>query len=446
MLEKRDALLTRRQVLGAAAGAAAGLAAAAVPKAAWADEDGGGSDGSSGSAADGFLYAVRDVESGLWGYMDGQGVIVIEPAFSGLASSPDLGVNGFVTDSLSTGALYAIPVAAGLVRGVFQGQSETVQDPETGKWGLIARDGSWLVEPAFDAVTAVVEGGFAAVIKKDGEKVLSYWSDKGEKLFDCSPDVVEARAFCGGVASISDGEGWALIDAQGNWLLKSAENPKAPYCYSKAMVFSEGVAWDWDAAAYIDTQGKEKFNLESWNYVPFEDGFAAGLWSEEGRVAGGVPLDASGNKLKELEDYGGGSGLGTVSLYANSSWAKFSEGLCSVCCVRHEAWGAIDAQGDWAIPPKFDALGDFREGHALARRLGDGAVGVVDETGAWVAPPVFRSDSEVSRFSRGLAFVGRTGLDADGKEVDACGWITPEGRWVFHWGEGLKEASDEAGE
>lgn len=445
MDERRGALLTRRQVLGAAAGAAAGLAAAAAPRAAWADEVGGGSaDG--GSGADGFLYAVRDVESGLWGYMDAQGAIVIEPAFSGLASSPDLGVYDSVSDSLAAGTTEAIPVAAGLVQGVFQGQAETVRDPETEKWGLIARDGSWLVEPAFDAVTAVVEERFAAAAKEDGETVLSYWSDKGEKLFDCSPDVERARAFCGGVASISDGEGWALIDVEGNWLLKSAENPKAPYCYSKAMVFSEGVAWDWDAAAYVDAQGNEKFNLESWSYIPFEGGFEAGLWSDEGRVAGGVPLDASGNKLKELKDYGGGSGLGTVSLYANSSWAKFSEGLCAVCCVRHEAWGAIDARGKWAIPPKFDALGDFCEGYALARRLGDGSVGVVDETGAWVAPPVFRSDSGVSRFSGGLAFVGRTGLDADGEEVDAYGWITPEGRWVFHWGDGLKEASDEAGE
>ena len=101
-----------------------------------------------------------------------------------------------------------------------------------------------------------------------------------------------------------------------------------------------------------------------------------------------------------------------------------------MCCVRHEAWGAINAQGDWAIPPKFDALGDFREGHALARRLGDGAVGVVDETGAWVAPPVFRRDSEVSRFSGGLAFVGRTGLDADGSRATSPIRWDWEGRWA----------------
>ncbi len=445
MNEKHAMRLTRRQMLGATAGVAVGLVAAAVPKAAWADEtsDTQEDDNSAVSGLRGCLYALRDFESGLWGYMDARGAIVIESQFEALASSPDLEAKTSVSSNLTAGSSEALVVAAGLAEGVFQGTAETVQDAETKKWGLIARDGSWIVEPSFDAVTAVVEGGFVAAAEENGETVLSYWSDKGEKLFDCSPDIEEACVFCGGFASVSDGEGWAVINSAGEWALKSAENPKSPYCYSQPLVFSESVAWDWDAAAYINTQGKEKFNLESWNYVPFEDGFAAGLWSEEGRVAGGVPLDASGNKLKELEDYGDVLGLDSVSLYVNSSSTKFSEGLCAVSCVRHETWGAIDAEGNWAIPPKFDFLGRFHEGYAFATSM-SGQVGVVDSTGAWTAPPVLCGSAIHPCFVGGLAYAVRMVVNAIGKETEACGWIAPEGRWIRHWGDGLKEVSDGA--
>lgn len=439
--------LTRRQAIGAAAGAAAGLAGALLPRAAWADASSDAGASESGSAGfEGFLYAVMDPDTSLWGYMDAEGVMVIEPRFSDLSSNPDLDARSQITltsTEARSGGVMEITVAAGLAVGVFQGSAETVKDADTEKWGLVARDGSWIVEPVFDAVTAVVEGSFLAATVEGGDATLSYWTSAGEKLFDCSADIKRARVFCGGIASVESEDGWALIDDKGAWRLKSAENPKEPYCYSAPLTFSEGVAWDSDGAAYVDAQGGQKFNLESWNNAPYKSDFSAGLWSDEGRIVGGVPLDASGNTLKEKEDPGGAAALNTNAVFGASARTKFSEGVCAVICAKHETWGAVDASGNWVIPPRYDNLEDFHEGYAFARDLSLVSYGVIDASGNWVVAPRFSTPDIPSRFAGGLAYAVLRVNDVEGDETEAHGWITPQGRWVRHWGRGLEGSSDE---
>ena len=102
---------------------------------------------------------------------------------------------------------------------------------------------------------------------------------------------------------------------------------------------------------------------------------------------------------------------------------EFSEGLAAVQVKQVNGalgWGFIDAQGNQVVPPKYESVGDFREGRAAVT---DGKVGLIDQAGAVLVEPKYDS---IALFSEGLAVVS-VGEDDDRR----CGYIDSDGNEVI---------------
>lgn len=95
---------------------------------------------------------------------------------------------------------------------------------------------------------------------------------------------------------------------------------------------------------------------------------------------------------------------------------SFSEGLAAV--RQQGRWGFIDNQGRWAISPRFQEVGPFKEGLAFARSEKGQLFGYIDPTGRWVIEAIYANPMS---FSGGLAAVmvsGKFGfIDHQGKMV-----------------------------
>ena len=98
---------------------------------------------------------------------------------------------------------------------------------------------------------------------------------------------------------------------------------------------------------------------------------------------------------KEEYRYGYIDGDGNVVIPPRYSDAyRFSEGLAAVCEELDGPFGFIDTNGEWAIPPMFDAVIDcgFTEGlcAVVEKDSGwNGKWGYIDTTGRFVIPPKY---------------------------------------------------------
>ena len=119
---------------------------------------------------------------------------------------------------------------------------------------------------------------------------------------------------------------------------------------------------------------------------------------------------------------------------------EFSDGMLMVAGpsgpAENTRYGYIDAAGRLAIPPRFERASDFHEGLAYVEEKMwlEGPIGFIDETGRLVIP--LRRQSDVPRFSEGLAAVGLDGgygfIDKTGKVV-----IEPRFSYAGDFSEGL---------
>ena len=108
--------------------------------------------------------------------------------------------------------------------------------------------------------------------------------------------------------------------------------------------------------------------------------------------------------------------------YAND---EYSEGLISVyeSTWNGNVWGFADERGKIVIKPQFAWAGDFHEGLAPAKTIGDNAeVGFIDKTGQWVIKPQF---GQAMSFHNGVAEV--TFLRRGGALIDKTGRILAKG-------------------
>lgn len=114
--------------------------------------------------------------------------------------------------------------------------------------------------------------------------------------------------------------------------------------------------------------------------------------------------------------------------------ARFSEGLLAVRDFESNKVGFVNAQGQWAVRPRFADAFEFHEGLAAFRLSDRGHVGFIDTRGRVVIPAKFGTNfRSPPYFSEQLAAVGlnddwpRTNLDPPGK----LGYIDRFGRWLI---------------
>ena len=313
------------------------------------------------------LAAVRDGATGLWGYIDQQGRWVIPPNPSGqwVRNPEGRWVWQWLYSRFSDARVFSEGLAA-------------VRDLDTGRWGYIAPNGDWVIEPQFGAVYDFSEG-LAAVwdrdswtygfIDKTGE-----WAIEPQFEWPSNVSEVSEYGFSEGLAAVWDGATglWGYIDQTGAWAIQ----PQFAAAGLR-LGFSEGLAAVRDGATglwgYIEWSG-------AWGIEPqFNQAFSFSEGLASVRLDGrhGAFIDAAGHFAVEPGHYYFGS---------------FSEGLAAVRDGATELWGYIDQTGAWAIQPQFAAAGlrlGFSEGLAAVLDGTTELWGYIDQTGAWAIQPQF---------------------------------------------------------
>jgi len=285
-------------------------------------------------------------------------------------------------------------------------------------YGFIDKTGAWAIRPRFRHATEFSEG-VAAVKDRSGR--WGYIRPDGSWAIE--PRFGSAEPFHEGRAAAENGEGyrgpWGYIDASGAWVIPPRYRHSPGFLYGRSH-FERGVAMvdmgDGSSHELIDRDGRVLKRLRS-TWLRRGDGLLlarVGYSKECGQVGGDVSvyLDERGESAFDGRFCGA---------------REFSDGLAAVW--RDGKYGFIDKSGGWAIPPRYEMVGNFSEGLANvkpdARRR---CWQYVDKAGRVVIPCV--GDGRAEKFERGLAAIdvdSPNGFLAAGAK---WGWIDRSGRLV----------------
>lgn len=305
------------------------------------------------------LIPVKRAEQ--WGYVDKQGINVINPQFSqadffrdGLALVRDLqGKVGFInakgTYEITPQYLKGLPFSEGLTFVVSEGGAPTCID-KAGRVKFVM-DYARFVCPFSE--------GLAVFGQLDEQwNIRRGYIDKEGKVV-ISPQFEKARAFSEGFSAIRINEKWGFIDKTG----KIVVNPQ----YDEIRDFKNGKAafYRGKQAGYIDTQGREVITAQFDKAEKFAEEKAA---VRLGKTYGYIDLE------------------GKIAINPQfDSVANFRNGLALVKMGKQYAY--IDSEGKIVINPQYDAASSFYDGVAFVRK--GSKWGIIDKEGKYLAQPQF---------------------------------------------------------
>ena len=216
------------------------------------------------------LAAVKDPESGLWGYVGTDGEYAISPAYSGAARFSNgyapvqfgdaHGLWGFVD---AAGNKVLGPVFASLGICSDEGLAAALED-SSGLWGFADTDGEWAILPTYRHVRRFTEG-FAGFYDVDRE-LWGFMDAAGKTVIE--PTFLDVLPFSRGVAPAQDAKTrlWGLIDTAGKWTagphwlaMGERSGDLFPAHGSPANVYdiegADAAAWE----EYVNTGGDQRF-------------------------------------------------------------------------------------------------------------------------------------------------------------------------------------------
>ncbi len=171
--------------------------------------------------------------------------------------------------------------------------------------------------------------------------------------------------FCEGLAAVKVAEGWGYIDLHGVMVI--------PPQFATAGHFSDGLA-------HVHREGRGGFIDRDGNF--FADPPHA---TQVGRFASGYAPYRALSRIG-VPAWGFVDRNGAVALPPTyDAIGEFSEGLCAV--QQDDLYGFIDTAFNAVIEPRFHEANDFREGLAAVGL--DGLTGYCDRSGALVIEPRF---------------------------------------------------------
>ncbi|MBN2026001.1 MAG: WG repeat-containing protein [Actinobacteria bacterium] len=296
---------------------------------------------------DGQAEDQRTYEENLYGYIDGNGEMVVKPQFDSASSF-----------------------------------SEGLASVRVGnKRGYIDRSGEFVIEPQFYNAREFSEG-LAAVAAADSG-LWGYIDKSGG--FVIEPQFIDAKSFHEGRAAVQFKEG--VIDRYG-YIDNTGRIVAEPQWYN-AYDFSEGLAQVWEAntvespRGFIDQTGEYAIPPE----LPGIDNFGGRGDFHDGRALVGGDLgyiDNSGKKVIDIEGF--------------DDFERFCEGLAPV--EIGGKWGFIDIYGNIVIEPQWDAVSLFSEGIAKVFYFDEDEDAYIDMSGNLL----FRARTG-SDFHEGLALI-----------------------------------------
>lgn len=304
------------------------------------------------------LFPIK--QNDMWGYINRQGEIVIQPQFSkAWFFSEDLAVAciepykcGFIDE---TGKFVVNPQfesVSNFSEGLAVVQSEK-------KIGYIDKTGKFAISPQFDLMNIEIYSSFSESLAtvKIGNKYG--FIDKTGK-FVINPQFEFALPFTDGLAAIKIGSKWGSIDKEGKIVIHPQFDTASLLLTSP---FINGIAAInvGDQYGYIDKTGKIIITPQFDVALPFSDeglamvaiGGKVGFIDKEGKYA----------INPQFEDHPGKIDLTTLNLgFKKLGRASFSEGLAPVK-IGNSA-GYIDKTGRIVINPQFNEAFPFYGGLA----------------------------------------------------------------------------------
>jgi hypothetical protein len=230
-----------------------------------------------------------------------------------------------------------------------------VQPVDTQKVQFVNNTGQVMLQTNYDRAVDFGYGGLSAVYR-NGYAVG--YIDRTGKLAIHAPHY-EIFSFTEGIAPFKDliKSGYGSIQAKYGYLNRSGK-VVIPAIYDKGYAFSDGVAKvvKDGKTYYIDHTGR--------------------------LVIGIIPNSTHTNPFFE------GLASVTVRVKLNGKWV--------------EKMGFINTKGQFVIPPKFDSVGNFSEGLAMASI--ESKQGYIDQNGKWVIPPQYKNGFALANeFHEGFA-------------------------------------------
>jgi hypothetical protein len=231
---------------------------------------------------------------------------------------------------------------------------------ENGQYGVIDRQGHWLIAPHFDS-TVVVSNRFF-VVYEPGCKTWNIVDRKGVELYrsdlpwSVRPD---------GHLTVHAGEKVGLMNAWGSPVIPPVYDSIGMVLPDQMVLIRQGNrTWYMDLEEEVLPSGNPFANSKVTHYVPSEKLFPASIQGTFGFV-----------------DY-----LGRLRIGNQFEDARpFSDGLASV--KLGNKWGYINRLENLVLQPAFDAPAPFVMGLAIVRRAnGNKKFGVIDKKGQEVIP------------------------------------------------------------
>ncbi|MDD4074737.1 MAG: WG repeat-containing protein [Eubacteriales bacterium] len=258
-------------------------------------------------------------DTGIWGYKNTAGQIVIQPAFT-------------EAYEFENGVAFA---------------------KKDGVFGLLSVNDVWLVEPVWTSVQPFSDD--YAAVEKDGK--WGYIDRSGKTVIDYT--FREAGSFHCGRAAVRSGSAFGYIDIFGNMAV-SAKWRKAGD-FAEDLAFATSNEYEKDRHYIIDKVGEKVATLGSTiQGTVFSEGFAV--------------VVERGSTYYYLNSVG-------QSAYKQTfrDARAFSEGLAAV--QNEDGWGFINTLGSFEIPAQYAQVQDFSDGYAAVLDKASGKWGYIDQKG-----------------------------------------------------------------
>lgn len=254
---------------------------------------------------------------------------------------------------------------------------------EGGRWGIIGLDGEIRLEPRFtfvsppsDGVLVACEDGKDGYLRLDGTWLLP-------------PSFEQAMDPTGGRLRVKEGDGWVLLDREGNRLSEAFE---------EIWTFEDGMA-------RVQRDGR-------FNFINLEGALLSDRWFDESEPYGsGLAAVVDEEGCWFLDRAGKLHGPFTMSMPCTGGLARFGQ---------DGKVGFLRPDGTIAIEPRYDGAMGFTSGFAGVR-VGDRWT-FIDQAGNEIAPPTWEEVQSFAQDGAGLAPV---------KENGRWGAIDPTGRQVL---------------
>lgn len=354
------------------------------------------------AAEEEMLYPHAEQGSGLWGYIDKTGKIVIplqfdsaQPFSEGLAAvqvhnrdSTLFQRHGFID---RTGAM-VIPAEYMQVQPFRSGRAAVLfplaQPNPMARWGLIDRDGRLILPAAYTTIGTFHDGRAIVTISDrfNNHKAGAIDLD-GNVVVPIENDAM--MAYSDGL-SISRREAkFGVVDKTGAVVV--------PFQYTHARPYSSGLARVFKGpngeSGFVDETGALVIPFDYQMVHEFSEGYAVAIKKGGGHAL----IDTAGNvvELPQVRQVG----FELPQPYEAYSFGALSEGLLPVRVSSSLQYGYMDREGALAIAPKFTSAYSFHDGVAVVKMNAEAGFGVqnakgtfsglIDRTGQFVAPPVF---------------------------------------------------------